>query len=89
MSSARMIGRAVASRRLSGKGLRPKSVDLLTVLTRNTYTNLRTMASKAITMENINPNIVKLEYAVRGPLVTRAGEIEKELQKVITYIYFN
>ncbi|CAG4946235.1 unnamed protein product [Parnassius apollo] len=32
-------------------------------------------------MENINPNIVKLEYAVRGPLVIRAAEIEKELEK--------
>lgn len=44
------------------------------------------MASKAITMENINPNILKLEYAVRGPLVIRAAEIEKELEKVPTYI---
>lgn len=40
------------------------------------------MASKAITIENINPNILKLEYAVRGPLVIRAAEIEKELEKV-------
>lgn len=44
--------------------------------------NLRTMASKAVTIENINPNILKLEYAVRGPLVIRATEIEKELEKV-------
>ncbi|PZC70982.1 hypothetical protein B5X24_HaOG214500 [Helicoverpa armigera] len=36
---------------------------------------------KAITMKNLNPNIVKLEYAVRGPLVIRAGEIAKELAK--------
>lgn len=42
----------------------------------------RTMASKAITMENVNPNIVQLEYAVRGPLVMRATEIAKELEKV-------
>ncbi|XP_060802433.1 alanine aminotransferase 1 [Amyelois transitella] len=41
----------------------------------------RTMASKAVTLENINPNIVKLEYAVRGPLVIRATEIAKELEK--------
>ncbi|XP_022129711.2 alanine aminotransferase 1 [Pieris rapae] len=81
MSSAKMIGRAVASCRLSSKGLRSQSVDLSILLSRNTYPNTRTMASKAITMDNINPNIVKLEYAVRGPLVTRAGEIEKELQK--------
>ncbi|KAJ2943494.1 hypothetical protein O0L34_g16601 [Tuta absoluta] len=35
--------------------------------------------SKAITMDSINPNIVKLQYAVRGPLVVRAAELEKEL----------
>ncbi|XP_068618766.1 alanine aminotransferase 1 [Battus philenor] len=44
------------------------------------YTSNR-MASKSVTLENMNPNIVKLEYAVRGPLVIRAGEIEKELEK--------
>lgn len=32
-----------------------------------------------ITLDNINKNIIKLEYAVRGPLVIRAGEIEREL----------
>lgn len=37
--------------------------------------------SKAVTMENINPNIVKLEYAVRGPIVVRALEIEREIKK--------
>lgn len=39
-------------------------------------------ASKAVTMENINPNIVKLEYAVRGPLVIRATAIQKEIDSV-------
>ena len=34
-----------------------------------------------ITMDNINENVIKLEYAVRGPLVIRAGEIEKELKE--------
>ncbi|OWR50531.1 hypothetical protein KGM_210345 [Danaus plexippus plexippus] len=42
------------------------------------------MASKAVTLENLNPNIIKLEYAVRGPLVIRAGEIEKELEKSVS-----
>lgn len=46
---------------------------------RNSYR----MASKAITLENMNPRILKMEYAVRGPLVTRALEIDRELQKVI------
>lgn len=47
----------------------------------------RTMASQGgrqrhcLGIDTLNPNIKVLEYAVRGPLVTRAGEIEKELEK--------
>lgn len=39
-------------------------------------------AAKLITPQNLNPNIVKMEYAVRGPLVIRAAEIERELKAV-------
>ena len=35
-----------------------------------------------LTLDNMNPAIIKMEYAVRGPLVIRATEIEKELEKV-------
>lgn len=37
---------------------------------------------KCLNVDNINPNFVVMEYAVRGPLVIRAGEIEKELEQV-------
>jgi len=49
----------------------------------------RLLSSSCITMaptepslklENMNPCIKKMQYAVRGPLVIRATEIEKELQ---------
>lgn len=40
-------------------------------------------------MENINPNVKIMEYAVRGPLVIRATQIEKELEKVITYWFYD
>ncbi|XP_037050722.1 alanine aminotransferase 1 [Bradysia coprophila] len=44
----------------------------------------QTMATSAkrqlITLESMNPNMIKMEYAVRGPLVIRAAEIEKELK---------
>lgn len=33
-----------------------------------------------LTLDNINPNIKKMEYPVRGPLVARASELEKELK---------
>lgn len=38
-----------------------------------------TMAEPVITIDNMNPDVKKLEYAVRGPLVIRATAIEKEL----------
>lgn len=41
------------------------------------------MAGKTVTLDNMNPNIIKMEYAVRGPLVIRAREIEKELERGI------
>lgn len=77
-----MIRRAAASRILSSVGKSTVPVEQAVLLSRSTFGNIRTMASKAITIENINPNILKLEYAVRGPLVIRAAEIEKELEKV-------
>lgn len=40
-------------------------------------------------MENLNPNMIKLQYAVRGPLVIRAAAIKKELDEVLYIIYNN
>ena len=37
---------------------------------------------RVLTIDNMNPNVKVMEYAVRGPLVIRAGQIEEELQKV-------
>ncbi|XP_015791720.1 alanine aminotransferase 2-like [Tetranychus urticae] len=36
--------------------------------------------SYIVNLDNINQNVKRIEYAVRGPLVIRAGEIEKELK---------
>lgn len=85
MSPVKMI--RGASRVWSGSTARSvrAAADELVLVSRisNGITRLqRTMATKVITPENLNPNLVKLEYAVRGPLVIRATEIEKELQKV-------
>ncbi|KAL3888708.1 hypothetical protein ACJMK2_001071 [Sinanodonta woodiana] len=35
--------------------------------------------TKVLTMETLNPNVVKMEYAVLGPIYIRALELEKEL----------
>lgn len=36
---------------------------------------------KCLTLNSMNPCIIEMQYAVRGPLVIRASEIEKELEK--------
>lgn len=44
---------------------------------------------RVLTLENMNPAVIKLEYAVRGPLVIRASEIQKELlENVSKYRYY-
>lgn len=41
---------------------------------------------KTLCLETLNPNIIQLQYAVRGPLVIRAAELKNELQKVLFHI---
>lgn len=41
---------------------------------------------KLLRLDNMNPNIIQMEYAVRGPLVIRATAIEKELEQVMILI---
>uniref|UniRef100_A0A0B7AXA4 alanine transaminase n=1 Tax=Arion vulgaris TaxID=1028688 RepID=A0A0B7AXA4_9EUPU len=36
---------------------------------------------KVLTIDSMNPHVKAIEYAVRGPIVARAGEIEKELKE--------
>ena len=43
---------------------------------------------KNITLENMSTCLKTMEYAVRGPLVIRAAEIEKEIQEVFTSFSF-
>ncbi|CAL1544175.1 unnamed protein product [Lymnaea stagnalis] len=37
--------------------------------------------TKVLTVDTMNPHVKNIEYAVRGPIVIRAGEIEKELKQ--------
>eukprot|EP00066_Takifugu_rubripes_P016853 XP_011606119.1 PREDICTED: alanine aminotransferase 1 [Takifugu rubripes] len=36
---------------------------------------------KVLTLDNMNPNVKRVEYAVRGPIVLRAMQLEKELKE--------
>ncbi|KAL5021155.1 hypothetical protein ScPMuIL_000310 [Solemya velum] len=42
---------------------------------------LQQIRSKVLSVDNMNPFVKEMEYAVRGPIVIRAGEIEQELAK--------
>ncbi|XP_018495002.1 alanine aminotransferase 1 [Galendromus occidentalis] len=44
------------------------------------HTTAAKMDGKVILVENTNRNMRVMEYAVRGPIVIRAGEIEKQLK---------
>lgn len=37
---------------------------------------------KVLTLDTMNPNVKRVEYAVRGPIVLRAMQLEKELKEV-------
>ncbi|XP_068457679.1 alanine aminotransferase 2 isoform X2 [Clinocottus analis] len=39
------------------------------------------LRGRTLTMETLNPHVKAVEYAVRGPIVTRAGAIERALQQ--------
>ncbi len=40
------------------------------------------VGKKFLTLENLSPAVKQVQYAVRGKIVIRAGELEKELAKV-------
>lgn len=48
----------------------------------NCFLNFSRGIGRALNMENLNPDLKGVEMAILGPLVAKAGEIEKELQKV-------
>lgn len=91
MSPARLLSHTILVSRY-GAGANRRFAPVLSAASsvRDTEKNwafavARTMASQAgptLTLENMNPNVRVMEYAVRGPLLIRAGEIEKELEKV-------
>lgn len=83
MSSVMILRRqGIALRRL------PISTSFLNELVADGTLSLslaRTMSQappKCLNMTDLNPQVKLMEYAVRGPLVIRAAEIEKELEKV-------
>nr|CAD2178080.1 unnamed protein product [Meloidogyne enterolobii] len=51
------------------------------LIKRNMSTTSPNLSSnRVLTVDTINPNVITMEYAVRGPIVIRAVELEKELE---------
>lgn len=67
-------GRALSSLSATLRGL-PKEK-----MTENGVVN----RAKVLTIDTMNPKVKKVEYAVRGPIVQRALELERELSEVCT-----
>ena len=44
---------------------------------------------KFLTMDNLNPAVINMQYAVRGAVVMRAAELEKELESEQVNINFD
>lgn len=43
-------------------------------------------AKKFLRLDNLSPAVKNLQYAVRGKIVIRAGELEKELKQVRVFV---
>ncbi|KAH8362085.1 hypothetical protein KR200_002216, partial [Drosophila serrata] len=70
-----------ATNRSSGSQSSNATIQPLDVHRSFSTSNRMPSSDKSLSLDNINPNFIAMEYAVRGPLVIRAGEIEKELEK--------
>ena len=45
-----------------------------------------TKVEKVLNTKSMNPNIKEMQYAVRGPIVLKAGQIENELERVSKFL---
>lgn len=53
---------------------------------KNSSLHTSAVSHKVLTAQTMNQNIKKMEYAVRGPIVLKAGQVEIELAQVIKSI---
>ena len=50
--------------------------------TKSFHTSNGSNSEKFLTLDNLSPAVKNVQYAVRGKIVIRAGELEQELKKV-------
>lgn len=71
-SPSSSLGRALSSLSSTRRGLPKEKMSENGMMSR----------PKVLTIDTINPTVKKVEYAVRGPIVQRAVELERELSEV-------
>lgn len=79
-SASRNHNNLIAKQTPTKRFLEPATSAIQTI--GNDKRTMATAAKPTLTLDSLNPNVIKMEYAVRGPLVIRAGEIEKEIKQV-------
>jgi len=50
--------------------------------------SMTSTSGRLLTMDTLNPTVKAMEYAIQGPIVVKAAEIEKELQQVCQLMSF-
>lgn len=88
MTSVRQVSRLILHQqnvlscqlRYSSVGFNPTTTSAVFSSSMSCQTNFSRGMTKSLNFEDMNPHVKVMEYAVRGPLVIRAGEIEKELE---------
>lgn len=76
-SSSSSPGRALSSLSATRRGLPKEKMSENGIMSR----------AKVLTIDTMNPTVKKVEYAVRGPIVQRAVELERELSEVCKTAY--
>ncbi|XP_006792189.1 alanine aminotransferase 2-like isoform X1 [Neolamprologus brichardi] len=71
LSSSSSPGRALSSLSATRRGLPKEKMSENGIMSR----------AKVLTIDTMNPTVKKVEYAVRGPIVQRAVELERELSE--------
>ena len=82
-SSSRLLRRTAGllSTSLDAVGRRPHATTVARCSTSSPVSS--GMGDRVLTMDTLNPHVRAMEYAVRGPIVIRAAQIDRELQQVL------
>jgi len=82
-SSSRLLRRAAGmlSTSLDAVGRRPHATTVARCSTSSPVSS--GMGDRVLTMDTLNPHVRAMEYAVRGPIVIRAAQIDRGLQQVV------